>query len=168
MNEDDRAFGRGGTGAVGGSKNLKAIVDRAPAARRAMSRTSAAWKAARKLALDAIRDEKNITSPKKGGLSVYGTNVLMNVTNSIGALGARNSQLTSFGERAESLSGEYVEQNILVGQSHLPRLPGRVQEGGRDQGRPLEGAQDGERRVRAGLGARRQLRQRRHRARSPS
>ena len=54
-------------------------------------------------------------SPKKGGLSVYGTNVLMNVTNSIGALGVRNSQLTSFGERAESLSGEYVEENILAG-----------------------------------------------------
>ena len=33
----------------------------------------------RRNALDAIRDEKNITSPKKGGLSVYGTNVLMNV-----------------------------------------------------------------------------------------
>jgi len=28
-NEDDRAFGRGGTGAVGGSKNLKAIIVRA-------------------------------------------------------------------------------------------------------------------------------------------
>jgi aldehyde:ferredoxin oxidoreductase len=46
---------------------------------------------------------------------VYGTNVLMNVTNSIGALGVRNSKLTSFGERAELLSGEYVEQNILSG-----------------------------------------------------
>jgi aldehyde:ferredoxin oxidoreductase len=29
INEDDRAFGRGGTAAVGGSKNLKAIVIRA-------------------------------------------------------------------------------------------------------------------------------------------
>jgi aldehyde:ferredoxin oxidoreductase len=29
LNEDDRAFGRGGTAAVGGSKNLKAIVIRA-------------------------------------------------------------------------------------------------------------------------------------------
>ena len=74
-----------------------------------------AWQGARKAALDTIRDEKNITSPKKGGLSVYGTNVLMNVTNSIGALGVRNSQLTSFGERAETLSGEYVEENLLSG-----------------------------------------------------
>ena len=114
LNEDDRAFGRGGTGAVGGSKNLKAIVVRA-ANKKSDVPDKAAWQAARKMALDTIRDEKNITSPKKGGLSVYGTNVLMNVTNSIGALGVRNSQLTSFGERAETLSGEYVEQNILTG-----------------------------------------------------
>jgi aldehyde:ferredoxin oxidoreductase len=114
LNEDDRAFGRGGTGAVGGSKNLKAIVIRG---RRKTSEVAdpAAWKQVRRAALAAIRDESNITSPKKGGLSVYGTNVLMNVTNSIGALGTRNSQLTSFGERAEGISGEYVEQNLLSG-----------------------------------------------------
>ncbi len=114
MNEDDRAFGRGGTGAVGGSKNLKAIVIRG---RRKTSDVDDkdAWKAVRRQSLDAIRDEKNITSPKKGGLSVYGTNVLLNVTNQIGALGVRNSQLTSFGDQGELISGEYVEQNILVG-----------------------------------------------------
>jgi aldehyde:ferredoxin oxidoreductase len=114
VNEDDRAFGRGGTGAVGGSKNLKAIVVRA-GTKKSTVRDVDAWRGARKVALDTIRDEKNITSPKKGGLSVYGTNVLMNVTNSIGALGVRNSQLTSFGERAESLSGEYVEEHLLTG-----------------------------------------------------
>ncbi len=114
VNEDDRAFGRGGIGAVGGSKNLKAIVVRAGTKKSDVADIEA-WRRARKVALDTIRDEKNITSPKKGGLSVYGTNVLMNATNSIGALGVRNSQLTSFGERAESLSGEYVEQNILSG-----------------------------------------------------
>jgi len=114
LNEDDRAFGRGGTAAVGGSKNLKAIVIRA-GTQKSRDVDADAWKKVRRQALDRIRDEKNITSPKKGGLSVYGTNVLMNVTNSIGALGTRNSQLTSFGERAEAISGEYVEQNILVG-----------------------------------------------------
>ncbi|MFK7894478.1 MAG: aldehyde ferredoxin oxidoreductase family protein [Myxococcota bacterium] len=114
VNEDDRAFGRGGTGAIGGSKNLKAIIVRAKNTKSTVP-DKEAWQGARKVALDAIRDEANITSPKKGGLSVYGTNVLMNVTNSIGALGVRNSQLTSFGERAESLSGEYVEENILTG-----------------------------------------------------
>ncbi|MBW2240444.1 MAG: aldehyde ferredoxin oxidoreductase family protein [Deltaproteobacteria bacterium] len=114
LNEDDRAFGRGGTGAVGGSKNLKAIVVRA-GKKKSVVPDKDAWKAVRTRALDTIRDEANITSPKKGGLSVYGTNVLMNATNTIGALGTRNSQLTSFGDRAEKISGEYVEQNILVG-----------------------------------------------------
>lgn len=114
VNEDDRAFGRGGTGAVGGSKNLKAMVIRAKRKKSEVSDPDA-WKAVRRVALDTIRDENNVTSPKKGGLSVYGTNVLMNATNSIGALGVRNSQFNSFGDRAEKISGEFVEQNILVG-----------------------------------------------------
>jgi len=113
VNEDDRAFGRGGTGAVGGSKNLKAIVIRA-ARKTSEVPDRDAWKQVRREALDAIRDEKNITSPKKGGLSVYGTNVLMNVVNKVGGLGTRNSQLTAFGDDAERISGEYVQENILV------------------------------------------------------
>ncbi len=114
LNEDDRAFGRGGTGAVGGSKRLKAIVIKAGLRHSAVP-DAEAWKRARKVSLDTIRDEKNITSPKKGGLSVYGTNVLMNITSSIGALGTRNSQLTSFGDRAEAISGEHVHDELLVG-----------------------------------------------------
>jgi aldehyde:ferredoxin oxidoreductase len=113
LNEDDRAFGRGGTGAVGGAKNLKAIVIRAPL-RKSEVDDRDRWREVRREALDVIRDEVNITSPKKGGLSVYGTNVLMNVTNRIGALGTRNSQVTSFGDRAEAISGERVQETILV------------------------------------------------------
>ena len=113
VNEDDRAFGRGGTGAIGGDKRLKAIVIRA-ARQRSEDVDPESWRQVRREMLDHIRDEKNITSPKKGGLSVYGTNVLMNVTNSIGALGTRNSQGTHFGDRAEKISGEFVEENILV------------------------------------------------------
>jgi aldehyde:ferredoxin oxidoreductase len=114
VNEDDRAFGRGGTGAVGGSKQLKAIVLKAKA-KKSQVDDPAAWKTARRQALDAIRDEKHITSPRKGGLSVYGTNSLMNIASSIGALPTRNSQVTSFGDRAEGISGEYVAQHLLVG-----------------------------------------------------
>jgi len=114
LNEDDRAFGRGGTGAVGGSKRLKAIVIQA-AVKKSQVGDPAAWKTARRHALDAIRDEKRITSPRKGGLSIYGTNLLMNVASAIGALPTRNSQVTSFGERAASISGEYVAENLLVG-----------------------------------------------------
>lgn len=112
VNENDRASGRGGTGCVGGSKNLKAVVVKAV---KQMPKPIDAegWKAAHKQALATIMDEKNITSPRKGGLSVYGTNVLMNVTNTIGALPAMNGQNTTFAG-AENVSGEYVKENILV------------------------------------------------------
>ena len=112
VNEDDRAAGRGGTGCVGGSKNLKAIVIKAKKAmpppldvdvRRDVCST----------ALSEIMDERFITSPRKGGLSLYGTNVLMNMVNVIGAMPTKNSQTTNF-ENHEKLSGERVEETILV------------------------------------------------------
>jgi aldehyde:ferredoxin oxidoreductase len=113
MNEDDRASGRGGTGAVGGSKNLKAIVIKATKKlTKAVDRD--AWKEAHKRALATIMDEKNVTSPRKGGLSVYGTNVLTNINNNIGAYPAFNARSANFGDKAELLSGEYVKEHILV------------------------------------------------------
>lgn len=112
INENDRASGRGGTGAVAGSKNLKAVVIKAKKAL-PKAKDKEAFKIAHQRALALIMDEDTVTSPRKGGLSVYGTNVLMNVTNTIGALPARNSQHTSF-PAAEELSGEKVKETILV------------------------------------------------------
>jgi aldehyde:ferredoxin oxidoreductase len=113
MNENDRASGRGGTGCVGGSKNLKAVVIKAEKKLvKAADRDK--WKIAHQKALAEIMDERVVTSPRKGGLSVYGTNVLTNMTNVIGAYPTKNSQFTAFGDQAELLSGEYVKQNILV------------------------------------------------------
>ncbi|MGD2158444.1 MAG: aldehyde ferredoxin oxidoreductase family protein, partial [Anaerolineales bacterium] len=112
INEDDRASGRGGTGCVGGSKNLKAILIKAPKAiPKAANRE--AFRAAHEQALEQLMDERFVTSPRKGGLSVYGTNVLMNMVNVIGGMPTKNSQLTYF-EPHENISGEYVEENILV------------------------------------------------------
>jgi aldehyde:ferredoxin oxidoreductase len=112
INEDDRASGRGGTGCVGGSKNLKAVLIKA---QKAMPRplNQEAWKKAHSRALAELMDEKYVTSPRKGGLSVYGTNVLMNMVNVIGGMPTKNSQSTFF-EKHENISGEYVESNILV------------------------------------------------------
>lgn len=112
VNEDDRASGRGGTGCVGGSKNLKAVVIKAE---KAMPKpvNQEAWKSAHDQALAQLMDERVVTSPKKGGLSVYGTNVLMNMVNVIGAMPTKNSQYTYF-EPHEKISGEYVQENILV------------------------------------------------------
>ncbi|MEJ5198485.1 MAG: aldehyde ferredoxin oxidoreductase family protein [Anaerolineae bacterium] len=114
VNENDRASGRGGTGCVGGSKHLKAIVIRGKHADRPRPADRDAWKTAHQRALATIMDEANVTSPRKGGLSVYGTNVLMNITNNMGALPTRNGQETSFGARGELISGEHVKATILV------------------------------------------------------
>ncbi|MEN6481661.1 MAG: aldehyde ferredoxin oxidoreductase family protein [Anaerolineaceae bacterium] len=113
INEDDRASGRGGTGCVGGNKMIKAVVIKAP---KVLTKApdKEAWKAAHTRALATIMDEANITSPRKGGLSVFGTNVLMNIDNRIGALPTKNAQFTSFGDLAEKIGGEFVNDNILV------------------------------------------------------
>ncbi|WP_322488414.1 aldehyde ferredoxin oxidoreductase family protein [Chloroflexus sp.] len=113
VNENDRASGRGGTGCVGGSKLLKAVVIKS-AKKMPKAANLDAWKPAYKRALATIMDERNITSPCKGSLSVYGTNVLMNITSAMGALPTKNSMLTSFGADAEKLSGEYVKEHMLV------------------------------------------------------
>jgi aldehyde:ferredoxin oxidoreductase len=113
INEDDRASGRGGTGCVGGAKKLKAVVVKAKK-KFPKPTDAAAWKSALRRGLATIMDEKNVTAPRKGGLSVYGTNVLMNISNTMGALPAFNSQETSFGEWAEKISGEYVNEHLLV------------------------------------------------------
>ncbi len=113
VNENDRASGRGGTGCVGGSKNLKAVVIKAEK-KLVKAADREKWKVAHQKALAEIMDERVVTSPRKGVLSVYGTNVLMNIDNNIGGLPTRNAQLTAFGDNAELISGEYVKQNILV------------------------------------------------------
>ncbi len=73
-----------------------------------------AWKKAHDRALAVIMDEANITSPRKGGLSLYGTNVLMNITNTMGALPSYNGKVTAYGDECENLSGEHVYDTILV------------------------------------------------------
>ena len=113
VNENDRASGRGGTGCVGGSKLLKAIVVKAPK-KMPKAKDREAWKPAHTRALFTIMAEENITSPRKGALSVYGTNVLTNITSNMGAYPTRNSQEASFGDKAELISGEYVKEHVLV------------------------------------------------------
>ncbi|MBP1701741.1 MAG: Aldehyde ferredoxin oxidoreductase [Chloroflexi bacterium] len=112
MNENDRASGRGGTGAVGGSKLLKAVVVKATK-RMPKAHNMDLWKTAHRDALAELKNPKVVTSPRKGGLSVYGTNVLMNIANTIGAMPTRNAQSTFFPEH-EAISGERVKETILV------------------------------------------------------
>ncbi len=114
LNEDDRASGRGGTGAVMGSKNLKAVVVKGEHANRPMPFDREAFKEVQARGRDQLMDERVVTAPKKGGLSLYGTNVLMNMVNAIGGMPTRNAQSTYF-EPHENISGETIRETILVG-----------------------------------------------------
>jgi aldehyde:ferredoxin oxidoreductase len=111
MNENDRASGRGGVGAVGGSKNLKALVIKA-AKKLPKPKDRQAFKQAQKDVLKAINEDATL-APGKGGLSVYGTNSLMMAANTIGALPTKNAQFTSFAN-AFNISGHHIQQTILV------------------------------------------------------
>ncbi len=114
MNEHDRASGRGGTGAVGGSKNLKAIVfvaDRSAQPLPTPERKDA-FQAAVREGLKAI-NAGALTAPNKGGLSVYGTNVLMNILNEAGSLPTMNGRYSHF-EQGEEISGEKFRETLMV------------------------------------------------------
>jgi aldehyde:ferredoxin oxidoreductase len=100
VNDLHRAAGRSGVGAVMGSKNLKAVAVRGT------------------LGVGNVRDPKafmKVTAEKKKiladnavtgqGLPAYGTQVLMNVINEVGALPTRNHRDVQF-EGAKDISAE--------------------------------------------------------------
>ena len=79
------------------------------------------YKAANQKALKAIM-EGGLTAPKKGGLSVYGTNVLTSIINEVGALPTMNSKYTHW-EGAEGHSGETVNATLLVADNTCHACP---------------------------------------------
>ncbi|MFB6108509.1 MAG: aldehyde ferredoxin oxidoreductase family protein [Haloplanus sp.] len=121
MNEDDRASGRGGTGCVMGDKNVKAVVVKS-GTKMPKPADSDTFTEGVQQAMKVIR-ESDVTGPNEGGLSVYGTNVLMNITEEMSAHPTKNGKYTSgdgMNEAegthldAENISGENVRENILV------------------------------------------------------
>ena len=114
VNDMHRAAGRSGVGAVMGSKNLKAIAVRGT------------------LGVGNVRDPKAfmqaVTEKKKilaengvtgQGLPTYGTQVLMNVINEVGALPTRNHRDVQF-EGAKDISAEAMATpRATDGKKHL-------------------------------------------------
>ncbi len=122
MNEHDRAAGRGGTGAVAGYKNLKAVVIKAAQkGNMPEPKLKEEYKKANSNAVKALL-AGGLTAPNKGGLSVYGTNVLTNLINEVGALPTKNSQLT-YWENAEKHSGEFFKENLHVANNACHACP---------------------------------------------
>ncbi|SFQ99647.1 aldehyde ferredoxin oxidoreductase family protein [Desulfoscipio geothermicus] len=100
-----RYAGRGGLGAVMGSKGLKAIVVDCPKTFDAPVKDPERFKAAAKKFAKILLDH-----PVCGqGLPSYGTNVLMNIINEAGTLPTRNFKFGRF-DKAGEVSGEKLAE----------------------------------------------------------
>lgn len=104
VNDLHRAAGRSGVGTVMGSKNLKAIAVRGTKGVGNI-RDPKAFMAATVAAKKVLHDNA-VTGQ---GLPTYGTQVLMNVINEMGALPTRNHQDVQF-DGAKDISGEAMHQ----------------------------------------------------------
>jgi aldehyde:ferredoxin oxidoreductase len=101
VNDLHRAAGRSGVGAVAGSKNLKAIAVRGTKGVGANIKDPARF-------MQVVKEKKKILRDNAvtgQGLPAYGTQVLMNVINEIGALPTRNHRDSQF-EGAKDISAE--------------------------------------------------------------
>lgn len=108
LNEKHRAAGRGGHGAVLGSKRVKAVAVRGTkvptiADRSALNETN-----------KAVVTKLNEMSTTSDSLPKYGTSVLVNVINEEGGYPTRNFQ-TGFFPTADRTSGETLKDTLLTG-----------------------------------------------------
>jgi aldehyde:ferredoxin oxidoreductase len=104
-NRASRYSGRGGLGAVMGSKGLKAIVVNSRGAPAVPIANKDLFEMGRKKLTSALRSH-DITKPK-GGLNTYGTAVLVNMLNEAGGLPTRNFSRGRF-EKAADIAGEAI------------------------------------------------------------
>ncbi len=108
MNDKHRAFGRGGVGAVLGSKNLKALVVK-PGKQKITVAEPEKLKAYIKTAVDKI-----IQAPITGrSMPTFGTAGLVNVINTFGLFPVNNHQF-GFSPLANNISGESIRKQLLV------------------------------------------------------
>ncbi|MHA1673670.1 MAG: aldehyde ferredoxin oxidoreductase family protein [Promethearchaeota archaeon] len=108
MNDgDQRAFGRGGVGAVMGSKNLKAIVFKTHSGQPPVANQDLLRKLV-KPALDKIK----LVPITRAALPMFGTSSLVNLINEIGMLPINNFQ-KGYSSEAKQVSGESIRKEIF-------------------------------------------------------
>jgi len=107
MNDGQRSAARGGPGAVMGSKNLKAIVVEGK------HRPEILDEERFKFFLYETRKLLKASPLTSQALPEFGTAVMMNIVNTVGALPTRNFQESQF-EGAEAISGEALTEKYLV------------------------------------------------------
>ncbi len=103
-----RYSGRGGLGAVMGSKGLKFIIVDPEGGPGVHIANPDLFEQGRKKMLEALR-QHDITKPK-GGLNTYGTAILVNILNEAGGYPTRNFRQGRF-EGAAATSGEAIFEN---------------------------------------------------------
>jgi len=108
-NNPGRYAGRGGLGAVMGSKGIKVIVIDDKGGPGVEIADMDTFKKGRKKLTAAIM-EHDLTK-KGGGLNAYGTDVLMNIINEAGGLPTRNFSAGQF-EGAAKISGEMIAERV--------------------------------------------------------
>lgn len=116
MNDVDRAAGRGGVGAVMGSKNLKAIVVKGSGKVNLFDEEKA-----KKISAEKIKILRN-DPVAGGGLPTYGTAILVNIINENGIHPVRNFQ-KSYTDEADKISGETLTKDCLVRKNPCYRCP---------------------------------------------
>jgi aldehyde:ferredoxin oxidoreductase len=102
-----RSAGRGGMGAVLGSKKVKSLILDHEVKGKVLMGDEEGFKAARKEWTDILRSHP-VTSQ---GLPAYGTAILVNIVNEAGALPTKNFRTGRF-ENAEKISGETLADTI--------------------------------------------------------
>jgi aldehyde:ferredoxin oxidoreductase len=120
MNDGQRALARGGPGAVMGSKNLKAIVVEGS------GKTQIADPEQYKFMAYETRKLIAASPLTSQALPEFGTVVMMNLVNNVGALATRNHQQNQF-EGAEAISGEALTEKYLVKNDLSSRQPGHLE-----------------------------------------
>jgi aldehyde:ferredoxin oxidoreductase len=109
-----RFAGRGGLGAVLGSKKIIAIITDDTGGEAPKPRNQALFDQGRKKLFNALT-EHAVTGGKagtdKGGLKNYGTNILQNIINEAGALPTQNFKRGYF-EHAKNISGEALHEIV--------------------------------------------------------
>ncbi|HME52119.1 MAG TPA: aldehyde ferredoxin oxidoreductase family protein [Candidatus Lokiarchaeia archaeon] len=111
MNDLYHALGRGGLGAVMGSKKIKAIVVN-PGERDEHVTTTIANPELLKVVIEEINKRLNASPVTGKGLRIFGTAQLVNLMNAMGIFPINNFQRGT-DPRADNLSGEQIIQTIF-------------------------------------------------------
>ena len=107
MNDGARALARGGPGAVMGSKNLKAIVVEGD------QKMTVVDQELFKFVMYEMTKRIKASPLTSQALPEFGTVIMVNVLNEIGALPTRNFRTGQF-EGADQISGETLSETLLV------------------------------------------------------